>query len=228
MLILYIILFIIILTLLLCRIYAFISRKSFRKHANNGIQEINNQKVLCKIIKEYMAGLCFLIIRIIGIIPSFRLRIFLYKHIFLMKVGKNSKIRGLVEFSAPWNIEIGENTMIGQECKLDGRKGLYIGNNVNISDCVAIWTEQHDIQDEKFYCNNKGGKVVIQDRVWLGFRSIVLPNTNIGEGAVLACGAIATKSCDKFSLYTGIPARKIKDRNKNINYNLNCNYMHFM
>ena len=213
-----------------CRIYAAIARKNFsaRNDIKTAEKQAKKKKTLFQIIKEYIAGIVFCTIRVIGIIPSFRIRTFLYKNIFLMKVGKNTKIRGFVEFSAPWNIEIGENTMIGQECKFDGRNGLYIGNNVNISDCTAIWTEQHDINDENFACNNSGGKVILEDRVWLGFRSIVLPKCHIKEGTVVASGAIVTKDCDEFSLYAGIPAIKKKDRNKNINYVLDLSYMHFL
>ena len=215
---------------ILCRIYAAIARKNFsaRNDIKTAEEQAKKKKTLFQIIKEYIAGIVFCTIRVVGIIPSFKIRAFLYKNIFLMKVGENTKIRGFVEFSALWNIEIGENTMIGQECKFDDRNGLYIGNNVNISDSTAIWTEQHDINDTNFNCNDKGGKVIINDRVWLDFRSIILPNINVGEGVVLGSGAIATKDLDEYSLYAGIPAKKIKERNKDIKYFLNIDYMHFI
>lgn len=215
--------------LFLIRIYAtIVKNKVMNRSAKCNEVVYNKKKTLFSVVKDYLSGLCFFTLRIIGFIPSFRVRTFLYKNIFLMKIGRGTKIRGFVEFSSPWNIEIGDNTMIGQECKLDGRNGLYIGNNVNISDCTAIWTEQHDINDIDFACNDKGGKVVIEDRVWLGFRSIVLPNVNIKEGAVLASGAVATKNLDAFSLYLGVPAIKKKERNNNINYNLDIDYVHFI
>ena len=215
------------LNFIICRMYAVIAHKKFLQGIGPTVNDTTVQKrAFSQTIKDYLAGLCFFNILIIGIIPSFRIRAFLYKNVFLMKIGKGTKIRGFVELIAPWNIEIGNNSMLGQECKLDGRKGLYIGNNVNISDCTAIWTEQHDINDENFACNDKGGKVTIKDRVWLGFRTIVLPKVNINEGVVLASGAIATKDCEEFSLYAGIPAKKIKDRTKNLKYNLEIYNMH--
>lgn len=224
------VLVLILINLFACRIYSSIARIFFKNKLSNQYSDYkkNRKKNPFGKLRQYLGSLYFFTIRLIGIIPSFAIRTFIYKYVFLMKIGKGTKIRGFVEFSAPWNIEIGQNSMIGQECKLDGRNGLYIGNNVNISDCTAIWTEQHDINDEHFACNDRGGKVIIEDRVWLGFRSIVLPKVQIKEGAVLASGAIATKDCEAFSLYAGIPAKKIKDRNIDINYNLDIDYMHFI
>ena len=231
LLILFLLIIIMIINCVIMRIYSMSAKAKYKKKqscADKSIKIVKKKKSIFSVFITYFSGLYTYTLRIAGMIPSFTLRKFIYKNIFMMKIGKGTKIRGFVEFIAPWNIEIGENTMIGQECKLDGRNGLLIGNNVNISDCVAIWTEQHDINDKNFACNEKGGKVTVGNRVWLGFRSVVLPNINIEEGVVLATGAIATKSCEKFSLYAGVPAKKIKDRNNNLEYDLDISYMHFI
>lgn len=205
-------------------IYSYYAKKHYC-NIKKTINCDNCNKIYIKLI-NYLKGLCHINLLLISVLPSFRVRHFLYTHVFRMKIGNNSKIRGFVEIIAPWNIEIGENSLIGQGCKLDGRNGLYIGNHVNISDGVAIWTEQHDINDANFACNDKGGKVIVEDLVWLCFRSIILPNIKIEEGAVVATGAIVTKNIEKFSLYTGIPAKKIKSRNKNLKYLLKIDSMH--
>lgn len=207
--------------------YKLSKRKSSINSALSNKTRINVFIKILQKLKRFLYSLYCFAIFITGLIPSFLLRTFIYRHIFLMKIGKNTKIRGFVEIIFPWNIEIGDNTLIGKNCILDGRKGLKIGHNVNISDAVAIYTEQHDINDRKFLCNDKGGSVTIGDKVWLCFRSVILPKINIEEGCVIATGAIVTKDCEGYSLYVGIPAKKVKERNLEIDYNLDLAWTYF-
>ncbi len=50
-------------------------------------------------------------------------------------------------------------------------------------------------------------------------RCIILPGVTVGEGAVVAAGAIVTKDVEPYTVVAGVPARKISDRPKNLNYN---------
>lgn len=83
---------------------------------------------------------------------------------------------------------------------------------------IYIWTEQHDINDPHFYSNETGGAVIVQDRVWISSRVTVLPKTKIYEGAVVAAGAVVTKNCEAYTIYGGIPAKKIGERSKKLFY----------
>ena len=77
---------------------------------------------------------------------------------------------------------------------LDARRGLTLGNNVNLSSNVSIYTEQHDHRDPYFRCTHPETKAVkIEDRVWLGSNVVVLPGVTIGEGAVCCAGCVVTK-----------------------------------
>lgn len=109
-------------------------------------------------------------------------------------------------------IEIGCNTNINPDCMFDSRGGrITIGNHVDISPQVNIWTLQHDPQCPKF--STKGGSVTIQDFVWIGNRAIILPGITIGKGAVVAAGSVVTKSIEPFKIVGGVPARVIAERN---------------
>ena len=134
-----------------------------------------------------------------------------------MKIAKDVVIYGGFEIRAPWNISIGRGTIIGDNSILDGRNGIQIGENVNFSTGVNIWTEQHDPNDKFFRCTKRKG-AIIGDRVWLSTRSIILPGVHVKEGAVVAAGAVITKDCQPFCIYGGIPAKKIGDREKNLQY----------
>ncbi|MBR1693355.1 MAG: acyltransferase [Lachnospiraceae bacterium] len=135
-----------------------------------------------------------------------------------MTIEKNVVIYGDCWFRAPWNITIGRGTVVGDGCKLDGRNGLVIGENVNMSTAVFIYTEQHDVNDPYFESGRSGGKVVIGNRAWLSSRTTVLPKVCVGEGAVLASGALASKDLEAFGIYGGVPAKKIGQRSRDLRY----------
>jgi acetyltransferase-like isoleucine patch superfamily enzyme len=134
------------------------------------------------------------------------------------KIGKDVILMSGVEVFSPWRLVVGSHTNIGRHAHLDARGDLTIGNNVNISDEVAVWTAEHDIQAEDFPITR--GPVVVGDRVWLCFRSIVLPGVSLGEGCVVASGAVVTKDVPPFTVVGGIPAKVIGDRSRCLTYEL--------
>lgn len=69
--------------------------------------------------------------------------------------------------------------------------------------------------------------MIIGNRVWLSCRTVVLPGVTIGEGSVIAAGAIVTKNVEPYSIYGGIPAKKIGDRNRNLTYEFDGKYLPF-
>lgn len=131
-----------------------------------------------------------------------------------------------LEVRSPRRVIIGSNTIIGHNCILDGRMNLEIGSNVNLSTGVWIWTLQHDPQSESF--ETKGGKVIIEDYAWLSCRSIILPGVRIGKGTVVAAGSVVTKDTEPYSIMGGIPAKKIGERNNNLNYQLGNEHVPFI
>jgi len=101
---------------------------------------------------------------------------------------------------------------------LDGRLGLNIGNNVNIAGEVRIYTMEHDINSQTF--GGSGGPVVIHDWAYIGTRVTILPGITIGEGAVVASGAVVTKDVAPWTMVGGIPAKFIRNR-PTVKYTLN-------
>jgi acetyltransferase-like isoleucine patch superfamily enzyme len=127
-----------------------------------------------------------------------------------MRLAPTACIHRGLEFRAPRNIEVGEGSVVGFDAVLDGREGIKIGCHVNLSSSVAIWTLQHDHRDPQF--GSIGGSVVVGDRAWLSFRSVLLPGVSIGEGAVVAAGAVVTRDVDPYAIVAGVPARVIGKR----------------
>jgi acetyltransferase-like isoleucine patch superfamily enzyme len=113
-------------------------------------------------------------------------------------------------------VTIGDGSVIGFDAILDGRGGLTIGRNVNLSSEVAIWTAQHDHRSPTFAA--RCAPVTIGDRAWLSFRTTILPGVTIGDGAVVAAGAVVTTDVPPFAIVGGIPARIIGVRTRELSY----------
>lgn len=129
-----------------------------------------------------------------------------------LDLGKDSNIMMGFTIRKLTNISIGNTTNINPSCMFDSRGGsIIIGDNVDISPEVNIWTLQHDPQDPNFDTN--GGPVVIEEFVWIGNRATILPNITIGRGAVVATGAVVTKNVNPWTIVGGVPAREIGKRN---------------
>ncbi len=151
----------------------------------------------------------------VAYVPSHHLRRFVYRCLG-MKMGKRNVFHFGTEIREITKIEIGDSNIIGDNALLDGRQGLVLGNNVNISSNVSIYTLQHDHRAPLFKAI--GGKVVIEDRVWLGSNVIVLPGVTIGEGAVCCAGCVVTKNVEPYTVVAGIPAKKVNERPMNLLY----------
>lgn len=177
-----------------------------------------------------------------GLIPSHTIRLFLYRHVFRVQIGENSSIHWLARFNQPSGIAIGHNTIIGNDAFLDGRfkrnwkpgqhkisgyfreffkpsvRPLTIGNNVSIAGEVRIFTMEHDIDDPDFA--EVSAPVTIDDYAVIGTRVTILPGVTIGRGAVVASGAVVTKDVPSYTVVGGVPEQFIKNRSKNLRYQL--------
>ncbi|MFA9288873.1 MAG: DapH/DapD/GlmU-related protein [Weeksellaceae bacterium] len=116
-------------------------------------------------------------------------------------------------------ILIGADTIIGERTVLDGRDRLKIGDHVDIASEVMIYNAEHDVHDPDF--NPVSGPVIIEDYVFIGPRAIILPGITLGEGAVVAAGAVVTKNVPAYAIVGGVPAKVISQRKvKNLKYRL--------
>lgn len=167
------------------------------------------------LIKE---GLKFWLTLQVGHIPSQVIRLAIYRNLLGIAIGKDSVVYGGAEIRSPRNLVIGRNTSIGHHAILDARNGIRIGDNVNFSTGVWIWTEQHDPQDPDF-ATKKGG-VEIGDYAWVSCRTVLLPGVKIGKGAVVAAGAVVVRDVPDYAIVGGVPAKVIGYRTRDLRYDL--------
>jgi acetyltransferase-like isoleucine patch superfamily enzyme len=169
-------------------------------------------------LSTVMLELIVYLLHLAGYIPVHTIRRFFYK-LAGVKIGKGSSVHTGTRFYNPANISIGEDSIIGENCVLDGRDKLIIGDHVDIASEVMIYNAQHDINDPDFAPIKKS--VSVHDYVFIGPRAIVLPGVSIAKGAVVAAGAVVTKDVDEYCIVGGVPAREIGKRDlKELHYKL--------
>ena len=156
--------------------------------------------------------------RVVGWVPSHHLRLLAYRRLLRMSIGPGTTVYRAPEIRKPSRIEIGRNTVIGNGAVLDGRGGLRIGDNVNFSSGVWVWTMQHDKDSADFAAVS--APVVIGDRAWLSCRTTVLPGVTIGDGAVVCAGAVVTSDVAPYAVVGGVPAKRIGERSRDLTYTL--------
>lgn len=93
---------------------------------------------------------------------------------------------------------------------------MVIGSNVSIGEHITIVASNHGIRKNKLHQlqawdTTKTG-VNIEDDVWIGANSVILPGVTIGRGAVVGAGSIVTKSIPSYAIVCGNPAKVLKYR----------------
>jgi len=150
------------------------------------------------------------LLHLIGHFPSHYVRRFFYR-LAGITIGSGSTLHMGARFYNPGKISIGKDTIIGEGVVLDGRADLKIGNHVDFATEVMVYNAEHDIESPNFTA--KTAPVIIEDYVFIGPRATILPGVIIGKGAIVAAGAVVTKSVEPFAIVGGVPAKVIGQRN---------------
>lgn len=116
-------------------------------------------------------------------------------------------------------VHLGRRVVVNFGCLFDGRTySIHVGNDVSIGPEAAILTLGHDPQSPVFA--NAGGPVRIGNHVWIAYRAVILPGVDIGEGAVVAAGAVVTRDVPAYAIVAGAPAKVVGERSKTLVYEL--------
>jgi acetyltransferase-like isoleucine patch superfamily enzyme len=110
---------------------------------------------------------------------------------------------------------IGDNVGMNHYCFIGVRGDVIIGNNVIFGPRVSIFSENHNYTDKSKLINDQGvtkGKTIIGNDVWVGASVSIMSDVEIGDGCVIAAGAVVTKSIPPYSIVAGVPAKVISYR----------------
>lgn len=139
-----------------------------------------------------------------------------YLRLFGIRLGKGTSIHRRCKFFHEGKLSVGNNTVINFGCYLDNRRGITIGNNVGIAHNTKIYTLGHDLNDPQF--KTKGAEVTIKDNVFIFSNALIMPGVTIGEGAIVLAGSVVTKDVEPWAIVGGNPAKKIRERSREIDY----------
>lgn len=172
-----------------------------------------------------LAVVAYLTNGLIARLPSYTLRHLWYRRVLGVQIGRGAALamgQFLWFFSLSQvrrdGLVIGPDSLINRGCVLDARGPLWIGAHVSISPNVVILTTQHSIDDPAFLTTSR--PVRIGDYAWIGMRAMIMPGVTIGEGAVVAAGAIVTRDVAPYTVVGGAPARPIGTRPGPMRYQL--------
>ena len=155
-------------------------------------------------------------------------------------IGENVKVSRKASIYSPEKISIGDNVRIDDFCILSGE--IVLGSNIHISPYVAlygalgiefedytgisahsvVYSAMDDFGGDYLVgsihpdsqTNVTGGKVLIRRFSQIGVNCVVFPNLSLGEGVAIGACTLVNRSLEEWEIYAGIPARRLKNRNK--------------
>ena len=130
-----------------------------------------------------------------------------------IQVGTGSNVVGPI--SSKGILIIGSNVWIGANLTCHGNGTVEIEDNCDIAPDVTFLTGGHEIGDRK----RRAGRgittnIKVRKGSWIGARTTVSGNIEIGEACVVAAGAVVNKDVPSFTIVGGVPAKEIKIREK--------------
>lgn len=129
------------------------------------------------------------------------------------KCGNKVVVERGANFGTGRGIEIGDFSMVGLNAYIRGP--LKIGSNVLMGPECVILTTNHNFNRRNVPIRLQGSTtkpIIIGNDVWIGQRVMIMPGVEIGDGAIIAAGAVVSKNVAPYTIVGGIPAKLIKQR----------------
>jgi acetyltransferase-like isoleucine patch superfamily enzyme len=121
-------------------------------------------------------------------------------------------------------VKIGNHVHIASNCYLAGSDGIDMMDFTTLAPGVLIFSGSDDYSGKKLtnpmvgnpYVGGKSGKVTLCKHVIIGAGSVILPDVTIKQGSSVGALSLVNKDLNSWGVYSGIPAKKIKSRHKDI------------
>jgi len=125
-------------------------------------------------------------------------------------IGPHCNVHPRARIWAPWNLNCGEYSAIGDGANIYNPRTVTLGSHSIVSQDAYLCGATHDYEDPRFPLISS--TIVLGDYAWVCARASVHPGVSLGEGAILGLGAVATRDLEPWTVYAGVPARKVKGR----------------
>lgn len=132
-----------------------------------------------------------------------------------LTIGRGTVILDRLQFTGNGNLYerlvIGDDCLINAPCYLNLNERIIIGDRVSVGHHALFITDSHELGPAEHRAGRRvAAPIVIGDGCWLGARVTVLPGVTIGNGAVVAAGAVVTADVPANTLVGGVPAKPLK------------------
>jgi len=132
--------------------------------------------------------------------------------VFGAKVGAKCHFYPGSKVWAPWNLRCEDRVTFADGAEIYNPSPIYFGSHAIVSQGAYVCGATHLYQEPSFKLVSF--EMRIGAYAWICARAMVAPGVNVGEGAVLGLGSVATKDLEPFGVYTGNPAVKVKERDR--------------
>jgi putative colanic acid biosynthesis acetyltransferase WcaF len=130
--------------------------------------------------------------------------------LFGATMGANCHFYPRSKVWAPWNLVCADQVTAGDGVEIYNAGPVTLGSHAILSQDAYLCTATHDYDDPAFPLIAYA--MQIGSYAWVCARASVAPGVNVGQGAVLGLGSVATRTLDAWTVYAGVPAVKIKER----------------
>lgn len=131
---------------------------------------------------------------------------------FGARLGRNCHIYPRARIWAPWNLRCDDQATIADDAEVYNAWPVTLQSHAIVSQAAYLCAATHDVDDPAFPMI--GAPITVGAYAWVCSRAAVLPGVTLHEGAVLALGAVAARDLDAWTIYGGIPARRLRDRKR--------------
>lgn len=164
-------------------------------------------------LQRLIWGICWALLYRISPRPFHAWRAFLLR-LFGAKMGPNCHFYPKSKVWAPWNLICANQVTAGDGVEIYNPAPVTFGSHAILSQDAYVCGATHDYNNPAFpllaYAMSFGAYS------WVCARASVAPGVNVGEGAVLGMGSVATRDLDPWSVYAGVPAVKVKERERTL------------
>lgn len=130
--------------------------------------------------------------------------------LFGAKMGWPTDVRGSARIWYPPLLEMHDGALIAERVICYNQAKITIGKSALVSQGAYLCAGTHDVDDPNFQLVQK--PITIGEAAWIAAEAFVGPGVFINEGAVLGARSCAFSDLEKYSVYIGNPARKIRER----------------
>lgn len=151
-----------------------------------------------------------------------------------ISLGDNVRIDGYCTLVAAGSghLDVGSNVHVGGYCAFLAGEGIAIESFAGVSWGCHLFSRSDDFSGRAMtgptvpmkYLNVSKGPIRLGRHTVLGAKTVVLPNVQFGEGVAVGAMSLVTKSLDAWGIYSGIPAKRIRDRDRHL-LNLEREYL---